>query len=38
MTFVETLVMLFRWKQQGWEVHPLITDECWLVLTANLAQ
>jgi hypothetical protein len=27
MTFVETLVMLFRWKQQRWEVHPLITDE-----------
>jgi hypothetical protein len=27
MTFVETLVMLFRWKQQGWEVHPLIADE-----------
>ena len=24
MTFVETLVMLFRWKQQGWEVHPII--------------
>jgi hypothetical protein len=27
MTFVEILVMLFRWKQQGWEVHPVITDE-----------
>ena len=27
MKFVETLVMLFRWKQQGWEVHPLIADE-----------
>ena len=27
MTFVETLVMLLRWKQQGWEVHPVITGE-----------
>jgi hypothetical protein len=27
MTFIQTLVMLFRWKQQGWEVHPIITDE-----------
>jgi len=27
MTFIETLIMLFRWKQQGWEVHPIITDE-----------
>jgi len=27
MTFIETLVMLLQWKQQGWEVHPLITDE-----------
>ena len=27
MNVVETLVMLFRWKQQGWEVHPLIADE-----------
>ena len=27
MTFIETLVMLFRWKQHGWEVHPLIADE-----------
>ena len=27
MKFVETLVMLFRWKHSGWEVHPLITDE-----------
>ena len=24
MNFIETLVMLFRWKQQGWEVHPII--------------
>jgi hypothetical protein len=27
MTFLETLVMLLRWKQQGWEVHPVITSE-----------
>jgi hypothetical protein len=27
MSLIETLVMLFRWKQQGWEVHPLIADE-----------
>jgi hypothetical protein len=27
MTFIETLVMLLRWKQQGWEVHPVIGDD-----------
>lgn len=27
MMFIETLLMLLRWKQQGWEVHPIITDE-----------
>jgi hypothetical protein len=27
MNFVETLLMLFRWKQQGWEVHPIIDNE-----------
>ena len=27
MNFLDTLIMLLRWKQQGWEVHPLITDE-----------
>ena len=27
MTFVEALVTLLRWKQQGWEVRPLIADE-----------
>jgi hypothetical protein len=27
MTFVEALVTLLRWKQQGWEVHPVITTE-----------
>jgi hypothetical protein len=26
MTFVETLVMLFRWKNHGWEVHPINLD------------
>jgi hypothetical protein len=27
MNLLDTLIMLLRWKQQGWEVHPLITDE-----------
>ena len=27
MKFIEALAMLFRWKQQGWEVHPVITEE-----------
>jgi len=27
MNFVETLAMLLRWKQQGWEVHPIIDGE-----------
>lgn len=27
MSLLETLVMLLRWKQQGWEVHPVITSE-----------
>jgi hypothetical protein len=26
MRFIETLVMLLRWKQQGWEVHPIIEE------------
>jgi len=26
MTFIETLVMLFRWKDAGWEVHPIDLD------------
>jgi len=26
MTFIETLVMLFRWKGQGWEVHLIDLD------------
>ena len=27
MNFIKALTMLLRWKQQGWEVHPIITDE-----------
>ena len=27
MTFVEALVTLLRWKQQGWEVHPILADD-----------
>lgn len=27
MNFIETLTMLLRWKQQGWEVHPIIDSE-----------
>jgi hypothetical protein len=27
MNFLDTLIMLLRWKQQGWEVHPLIDSE-----------
>jgi len=27
MNFIETLIMLLRWKQQGWEVHPIIDNE-----------
>jgi hypothetical protein len=23
MTFIEILITLLRWKQQGWEVHPI---------------
>jgi len=26
MNFLDALLMLLRWKQDGWEVHP-ITDE-----------
>jgi hypothetical protein len=24
MTYLDTLIMLLRWKNQGWEVHPII--------------
>lgn len=27
MNFIDALVMLIRWKQQGWEVHPGIGQE-----------
>jgi hypothetical protein len=27
MNLLDTLIMLLRWKQQGWEVHPLIESE-----------
>jgi hypothetical protein len=27
MNLFDTLIMLLRWKQQGWEVHPLVDSE-----------
>jgi hypothetical protein len=27
MNLLDTLIMLLRWKQQGWEVHPLVDSE-----------
>jgi hypothetical protein len=27
MILLETIVMLLRWKAQGWEVHPIMLDE-----------
>ena len=27
MMFLDTLIMLLRWKQDGWEVHPIVTGE-----------
>ena len=27
MNFISTLIMLLRWKQQGWEVHPILDSE-----------
>lgn len=27
MTYLDILWTLLRWKNQGWEVHPLIDDE-----------
>jgi hypothetical protein len=27
MNLIETLIMLLRWKQQGWEVHPIVDSE-----------
>jgi hypothetical protein len=26
MTFIDTLLTLLRWKNQGWEVHPIDLD------------
>jgi len=23
MTFIDILITLFRWKSEGWEVHPI---------------
>ena len=27
MNFLDTLLMLLRWKQEGWDVHPIIDNE-----------
>ena len=27
MNLIETLIMLLRWRQQGWEVHPIVDSE-----------
>jgi hypothetical protein len=27
MKFLDTLLMLLRWKKEDWEVHPVIADE-----------
>jgi hypothetical protein len=27
MNFIETLIMLLRWRQDGWEVHPVVDSE-----------
>jgi hypothetical protein len=27
MNFIETLIMLLRWRQDGWEVHPVVDRE-----------
>jgi hypothetical protein len=27
MNYLDTLIMLLRWRQQGWEVHPDINNE-----------
>ena len=27
MNLLDTLIMLLRWKQQGWEVHPLVDSD-----------
>ena len=27
MNCLDTLIMLLRWRRDGWEVHPIINDE-----------
>jgi len=27
MTFINDLIMLYRWARNGWEVHPIIDAE-----------
>ena len=27
MTFINDLIMLYRWSKEGWEVHPIIDNE-----------
>ena len=27
MNYLDVLLTLLRWKQQGWEVHPVVDDE-----------
>ena len=27
MNFISILVTLFKWKNQGWEVHPINIDD-----------
>jgi hypothetical protein len=27
MNFLDTIIMLLRWKRDGWEVHPIIDTE-----------
>ncbi len=27
MNLLDTVVMLLRWHRDGWEVHPIITDD-----------
>lgn len=27
MSYLDAILMLLRWKNQGWEVHPGVADE-----------
>ena len=27
MSYLDALLTLLRWKQQGWEVHPIVDSE-----------